>query len=290
MTGSLLLQILHALNAILMIAMPIILAVILTRRWKTGWRVWWIGAATFVLSQIGHIPFNWGASLLLNQTGLVYWSPVAQSIFNAIFLGLSAGVFEEVARYLVLRFWAKDVRSKQTGILFGAGHGGAEAIIFGALAVLAFINVLVASSMDLSTVVSADQLDLARQQITAYWSTPWYLALFGAMERLFTIPVHICFALIVMQTFVRKQSYWLWLAVLLHAFVDASAVMASQYLGVYWTEALVGVFAILALIVIICLKSPMLTPVNMPSLDNAPNIVISPLNETDEKLDNTRYQ
>jgi uncharacterized membrane protein YhfC len=107
-----------------MSAMPIVLAIILNRRWKMGWGIWWIGFAAFIISQVGHIPFNWGAGLLLNRSNLVHWSPLAQQVFNAVFLGLSVGIFEEVSRYPVLRFWAKKARSWQKGIIFGAGHGG----------------------------------------------------------------------------------------------------------------------------------------------------------------------
>jgi uncharacterized membrane protein YhfC len=107
-----------------MSAMPIVQAIILNRRWKMGWGIWWIGFAAFIISQVGHIPFNWGAGLLLNRSNLVHWSPLAQQVFNAVFLGLSVGIFEEVSRYPVLRFWAKKACSWQKGIIFGAGHGG----------------------------------------------------------------------------------------------------------------------------------------------------------------------
>jgi uncharacterized membrane protein YhfC len=105
----------YALNGLLMVAMPLGLAIFLTRRWKMGWGVWLIGAAAFLLSQVGHIPFNLAMGSLLDQTGLAQWPHTAQVIFNAVFLGLSAGVFEEVARYLVLRFWAKKARSWREG-------------------------------------------------------------------------------------------------------------------------------------------------------------------------------
>ncbi|MGA2490877.1 MAG: YhfC family glutamic-type intramembrane protease, partial [Anaerolineales bacterium] len=121
----------HFLNGLLMVAMPVGLAIFLMHRWKLGGRIWWIGAVTLILSQVGHIPFNWGAGKLLNQTDMVAWDPTAQLIFNAVFGGLSAGIFEEVTRYLVLRWWAKDVRSWRKGVLLGAGHSGAEAIIYG---------------------------------------------------------------------------------------------------------------------------------------------------------------
>jgi uncharacterized membrane protein YhfC len=281
----------HALNGLLMIAMPVGLAIFLARRWKLGWRVWWIGFATFVFSQVGHIPFNSAVSLLLNRTEMVFWSPTAQMLFNATFLGLSAGLFEEGARYLVLRFWATDARSWRTGVQFGAGHGGAEAIIFGALAVYTYVYLMTIRNVDLSTIVQPAQLELAQQQVAAYWSVPWVLSLFGALERLLTIPVQICLAVIVMQTFIRKQWFWVWLAVLFHAVVDTTAVLASQYVGTYWTEAFLVVFSILSIFIIFRLRQPEPVPDIAPvPLAPVPAVPAKPVEETDENLDKTRYQ
>jgi uncharacterized membrane protein YhfC len=280
----------HALNGLLMIAMPIGLAILLTRRWKMGWGVWWIGFATFIISQVGHIPFNWGAGLLLNQSDLVYWSPLAQQVFNAAFLGLSAGVFEEVSRYLVLRFWAKKARSWRNGLLFGGGHGGSEAIILGVLVLVTYTSMLAIRGTDLSTLVPADQLELAQQQVQAYWYAPWYDSLLGAVERLFTIPVQICLAVIVMQAFTRKKIGWLFLAILYHAVVDGTVVFLLPTLGMYWTEVLVSGFALLSLAVIFLLRQPepQLNPESVPAL--APAVTIKPVEETFENLDNSRYQ
>jgi uncharacterized membrane protein YhfC len=119
----------HLLNALLMIGMPLGLVIYLTRTWKLGWRLWFIGAATFILSQVGHIPFLRISSLIMNRPPLVNvflrMSPASLILFNGIFVGLAAGLFEELFRYGMYRWWAKDARSWRTGILTGAGHGGA---------------------------------------------------------------------------------------------------------------------------------------------------------------------
>jgi len=61
----------HFLNGLLMVAMPVGLAIFLMHRWKLGGRIWWIGTASFILSKIGHIPFNWVAGKILIQADLV---------------------------------------------------------------------------------------------------------------------------------------------------------------------------------------------------------------------------
>lgn len=280
----------HALNGLLMIAMPVGLAIFLTRRWKMGWGVWWIGLATFIISQVGHLPFNWAVDSLLDKSALLYWPRTSQLIFSAAFLGLSAGVFEEVSRYLVLRFWAKKARSWRSGVLFGAGHGGSEAIILGLLVLLTYVNMLVIRTMDLSTLVPPQQLELAQQQVAAYWSAPWYLTLLGALERLLTIPAHIFMAVLVMQAFTRRNLLWLFAAIFYHALLDASAVLALEYVGPYWTEALIAIFALASLVLTFALRQPEPRPDLAPAPGPAPLPPVRPPEETDENLDRTRYQ
>lgn len=280
----------HLLNGLLMIAMPIGLAIYLTRRWKLGWGLWFIGAGTFILSQVGHIPFNSAAGALLNRTAMVNWSKPNQLIFNAIFLGLSAGLFEELFRYGMFRWWAKDARSWRKGVLAGAGHGGGEAIILGILVLYSFMQLAAYRNVDLATIVPAAQLEVAQGQITTYWSATWYASLLGALERFFTIPVQIAFSVIVMQTFTRKQWFWVWLAVLYHALIDASVVYLLQPLGMYGVEALAGGFAVLSVIIIFSLRQPEPDNPQPVSVSPMPMPKLEPMEETPDNLDNSKYQ
>jgi uncharacterized membrane protein YhfC len=286
------LYITHFLNGFLMLAMPLGLAIYLTCAWKLSWRFWLVGAAVFILSQVGHIPFNSGMGWLLNRTGLVAWPQTARTIFNAVFLGLSAGLFEEFSRYAMFRWWLKDARSWRKAVLAGAGHGGAEAIILGALGLLAFIQLSAYRNVDLSTVVPAAQLELAKAQVAAYWSAPWYATLLGALERFFTIPVQITFSVIVLQAFTRKQGFWVWLAVLYHAIIDATAVLVVPVLGAYWTEMIVAGFCLLSLFFLFKLRQP--EPEEPAAPELAPvypaEVALQPVAETLENLDNSKFQ
>jgi uncharacterized membrane protein YhfC len=285
-----LLSFVHFFNGLLMILLPVGLGIYLTRRWAIGWRLWWIGAGTFILSQVAHIPFNLAISAILNRTPLVDLSPTSQILFNAAFLGLSAGLFEELFRYGMFRWWAKDARTWKKGILTGAGHGGVEAILLGLLALYGFLQLAAVRNMDLSTLLPADQLAAAQGQVDLYWSMTWYDSLLGALERLFTIPVQIALAVIVLQCFTRGQRYWLWIAVAFHALVDATAVISLNYLGVYGTEAMVGGFCLLSLGIILLLRRP--DPVPDSALPLPPPVPAPPPQElaaTPDTLEDSRY-
>lgn len=277
-------------NGFLMIAMPVALAIYLTRRWKLGWRFWFVGAAVFILSQIGHIPFLYGLTALF--TNHVLPNPPAEwkDVFNAVLLGLLAGLFEELARYAMFRWWLKDARSWRKGVLAGAGHGGAEAISLGVIVLLAYLNLVILRNPANLASVPAAQLDTVTSQVAAYWSMPWYTSLMGALERFLTIPVQICFSVIVLQTFTRKKWFWVWLAVLFHAIVDTTAVLAAPALGIYWTEVIVAGFSVLSVLIIFLLRQPEPVEPEPVAPSPTPEITLEPVAETPENLDGSKFQ
>lgn len=297
------LYVMYPLQAILMIAIGIVWGIVLTRKFSLSWRLYGIGAATFVLSQVVHLPLN-AALTLLFQKGVLPAPPAAWKLpFNAVVLGLTAGLCEEVARYCVYRWWAKDARSWRKGMLFGAGHGGIEAILLGALVLWAFIQMIITRSLDLSTIVPAEQLDLAQRQVAAFWGAKWYAPLIGVFERAFTLPVHVGLSLIVLQVFTRKQLRWLWLAIGWHALIDALAVAVTSTWGIYAAEAVVFVVGCLSLGLIWRLYQP--EPAKEPSGPPPPPPLTAkdlaacvaaasatdaaPVAETAETLQDTRY-
>ncbi|HTX89849.1 MAG TPA: YhfC family glutamic-type intramembrane protease [Anaerolineales bacterium] len=279
----------HLLNGLLMVGMPIGLGIFLTRKFHLDWRLWWIGAATFVLSQLGHIPFNLLVSPLFNQYFFIALPVVWQRVINAVFLGLSAGFFEEFFRYGMYRWWAKDARSWRKGLLAGAGHGGAEAIILGGITLYAFIQLATLRNADLSHLVPASQLAAAQQQVHSYWTMPWAASLLGALERFFTIPIQVSFAVLVLQTFTRKQWYWVWLAVLYHALIDATAVIVPAYIPGAWVEAFVAFYALVSVVLIFTLRQPEPPEAALPVSDPVSVMPLKPVEETRENLDNTRF-
>jgi uncharacterized membrane protein YhfC len=286
------------LNGFLMIALPILLGIFLTNKFQLGWKLWLIGASTFIISQIFHIPFN---SYILNpllRTIQQTLHGAPGTLIVALILGLSAGVFEECARYSMFRWWLKDARSWHRSILAGSGHGGIEAIILGGLVLWVYVNMMAVRNSDLSKLnLTPDQLEITRQQIQLYWSTPWYDTLFGALERIFTIPFHIMASVLVLQVFTRhpgkQQLRWLVLAILLHTLMDASAVFIASQFGGYAAEAVLGGLVILDIAIIFALRQPEPEPPTLlPIADSneLPAFTPSLVEETSENLEKTRYQ
>jgi uncharacterized membrane protein YhfC len=276
---------LYALSYLLMLGMPIALGVWVARRRGAGWALFGMGALTFVASQVLHIPFNW---LVLQRWQLLPTDTAVtlNLVLLAAFLGLSAGVFEEGARYVTYRWWAKDARTWGRGLMLGAGHGGVESILLGLLAALNVGALAFMRGGLLLEMVPAEQIPLLEQAFTAVFDAPWYMALFPAAERLFAICVHLALALLVMQSFVRGQLRWLGMAILWHAAFNFVAVFAVVRWGAVVAEGLLGVAALLSVGLIVALRAPeppALAP--LAAVEPAPR----PLKTTGEMLDRSRY-
>ena len=281
----------YFLNGFLMIAMPIGLTVYLTRKFQQGWRLFWVGAATFIISQVLHIPFNALVTPVFNRFGFIALPLAFQNIILPVFLGLSAGVFEELSRYAMYRWWVKDARSWGTGLLAGAGHGGIEAIILGLLVLYGYIQMLIVRGTDISTLVTPDKVELANAQIQAYWSTPWYMTMLGALERLFTIPLHLACSVLVLQAFTREKSWWVGLAILYHALVDGVAVFVLQIgFSAPAIEVIIGIFAVVSMVIIFMLRQPEPLSDLVPAPASVTEFRPRPPEETDENLAKTRFQ
>ena len=286
------LYITHPLNGILMLAIPIGLGIYLTCRFRLSWRLWWIGAITFVLSQVGHIPFNFGIDYLFKH-GILPLPPVSWRLpVNSIILGLSAGIWEESFRYIAYRWWAKEARSWRKALLLGAGHGGIEAILLGSLVILSYFQMLALQGVDPAKVASAEQAQILEAVTSQYWSIPWYASLLGAVERIFAIVTHLALSVLVWQVFRRLQSRWLWLAIGWHALLNAGAVYAAHTWGAFQAEGILACAALIDLAIISALRpsDAEIAPLEItPPSPQPVRPVIKEIEETPENIEQTRY-
>jgi len=235
----------------LMIVFPILLGGWIHRRYGVSWGIFGAGAMTFIASQVVHLPLNYALGLLGGGRGVALWPLVPM----ALVAGLSAGVCEEGARWLVLRFFLKRTRGWRPALQFGAGHGGAEAIIFGLLAMLNLVSMLALRSLDPAALglpaATADQIQAAQ---AAFWATPWYFSLLAGLERVCAVTFQVAMAVLVMRAFTHHNIGYLAAAIAAHAALDFWAVWGMQTVGAIWTEAGVGVVALVAFWLIVRLR------------------------------------
>jgi uncharacterized membrane protein YhfC len=204
-----------------------------------------VGALTFVISQIVlRIP------LLQLLQGQSWYAAMAKNIWiSALFLGLTAGLFEEVGRFLGFKFLLKKKLEWKNGIAFGIGHGGIEAII---ITGLTYINNIVFSLMINSG--AFDKISgtfapgLSDYIVNALANTSPAMFLVGGFERVFAIIAHIAFSIIVLYGVKNRKGVYIIYAILAHALLDAPTVLISYYFGTWAAEGYVVLFTAAALI------------------------------------------
>ena len=97
-----------------------------------------VGVLVFFISQIVlRLPIL--SYVLPNQ--LWYMRISLNPYLYSIFLGLTAGIFEEIGRYIGFKYFLKNNQKYDDGLSFGFGHWGVEALfIVGINAVVIFIS------------------------------------------------------------------------------------------------------------------------------------------------------
>ena len=248
----------YSLDILVLFAVPIALGVFLVRKYDLEGRWWWIGVMVYIVSQIILQPLqNYVINPFLNNLSYSGTLPsIEDLIIGGLLLGLSAGAFEEFLRYAMFRWWAKDARSFESALLLGTGHGGAASIALAFLVTYNFVNMAMIRNMDLTTLLPADQVQIMQTQIIAFWSAPWYYTFREAIGQTFMLSIQICLAVMVLQAFIRKQGFWILLAIGFHTLVEATRVITLNLSNEYMMNVVLGLFAVMSIIIIWVLRRP----------------------------------
>ncbi len=246
------------------IIFPIVLAVVLTRRFQQSFKFVIYGALIFMLFQLlTRVPLVIvGGQLLapyLQQSIALQWAWVG-------FLSLTAGLVEEIGRYTGYRWLMRnDARTWEQGVLYGVGHGGFEAaVLIGLLGgVIGLVNIIVLTQLDPSWLgLNIEQQQLAAQQLGALADQPWWFPLLAAWERGWAIAFHTAMSVVVLQVFWRNQIRWLWYAVAAHTGLNFGVAGVLPLLGVgpIWMEGAMALFGLASLWIIFALRQPPVSP------------------------------
>ena len=204
-----------------MISCGLPLVALLYAFWKKRYIPYMLGVLAFVVSQtLIRIP-------ILNyvngtSTNFQMFS-VMQPVLFVLLLSLSAGIFEEVARFIAMRYFMKQ-RDWQSGFLFGAGHGGIEAVL----------------------IVGIPVISLLLSQTVIQNGDSYYLA---GIERIFAMVLHIGLSFIVLQAVVQKKFRYVVYAIFIHGTANAIASIIPLYVqgknGIILSEVSIAICAVL---------------------------------------------
>lgn len=241
-------------TAVFAIVYPLILAIIAHQRLKVGWKYFGFGMLIFLIFQlVSRVPV---VSILGRVLAPQLQSSPAFLYTWIVILAITAGLFEEVGRYVGYRWFMKrEEKTWSKAVMYGIGHGGLESMVLvGGGTLLTVLNVIVLSVTNLNS-LPASQHALIVQQLATINAEPWWISLAGAWERFWAVINHIALSVIVLQVFRRNNIVWLWLAVLAHAIVDFTTLIIPQLMGTntsstLLTEGFIALTGILAIIVI----------------------------------------
>ncbi|HLY31178.1 MAG TPA: YhfC family glutamic-type intramembrane protease, partial [Ktedonobacterales bacterium] len=178
-------------------------------------------------------------------------------------LALTAGLFEEVGRYVGYRLlMGREEKTWSKAVMYGIGHGGLESMLLvGGQIALSLLNITVSLLLVNPSTLPAAQRQTVVSQFQAVAAEPGWLPLLGGWERLWTLPVHVALSVIVLQVFRRKNLNWLWLAIGAHAAFDFVTVAILQLLGsgtnaTLLVEGFIALVGVGAIWVIFALREP----------------------------------
>ena len=197
---------------------------------------------------------------LVHQVVLMH-SPVGDTILGntwlyALYGGLMAGLFEETGRFLAFKTVLKKSLSKNVNaLMYGAGHGGFEALMVGGATM---VNNLIYSVMintgQTETVLATVPAEAAGQlkatfELLKTTAAPTYLL--GGVERIFAVALQIALSVLVFAAVKDKARGRLFpLAVFIHFFVDAVTVVLSQSgVPLAAVEAVIGALALIVVLI-----------------------------------------
>ena len=129
-------------------------------------------------------------------------------ILYAVYGGLMAALFEETGRYIAMRFLVKPM-DFPNAFMYGAGHGGVEAML---LCGVASISNIASAVMINSGTMSAQLATLGAEKaadtaaaLSALWTTPSLTFFAGGVERIIAVVLHLSLSILVFQS-IRKKA------------------------------------------------------------------------------------
>lgn len=234
-------------QAIFTLALVVLLWLVLRRLLGGRWVAVMWGGLTFVSAQGLRTLLLLGLTLTSQALRLDFGS-TGNFWFNLALLSITAGLFEEVGRCVVLRFAAPGLRGWRQAVMFGAGHGGIEAILLVGLGSGVVNSILLLSGEVLLNTLDAASRTALEQQLATLRSASTGLIAASLIERVFAIALHISLSILVMRAVELGQPSWLWTAVALHTAVNAVAAAAMTLFGVLIALIAIGTFTSAALL------------------------------------------
>ena len=154
---------------------------------------------------------------------------------------MTAGVFEECGRHIVLKYIMKKNRTPENAVLYGIGHGGIEVLAVLLPAIMSYLVIAITFSKG-TTEEALAALKITEETAAAALPTVQAAAVFdygmmamNVIERVFAMLLHIGLTVIVFYSVVNSKKCFLPLAVLLHMLMDTFPALYQKGVVPLWS-------------------------------------------------------
>lgn len=227
-------------SLLISIGLPIGLCIFLWKKKGARLNSFLVGCATFIV-----------AAMVLEQLLHAVVISVAGEVISgniwlyAMYGGLAAALFEETGRYVAMKRFIKGPLDRENALMYGVGHGGAEAIL---LIGMIYINNLMTAVMINSGGVeqslaemgiTVEQQEATIESISALWTTPSYQFFLSGAERVMAIALQIAFSVLVYKAVKSGEKKFLAAAYASHFLVDAISVVVTNFLPIWVVEIVI---------------------------------------------------
>ena len=248
-------------SAILAVAIPAFLALYIFKKYNCSLKPLLAGALTWlvfarIIEGLAH------QIILRGDVGATIQSNL---VLYALYGGVMAALFEEFGRLIVMKTaLKKEFDYDRNALMFGAGHGGIEAIVILGLAMLSNLtyaqqinNHTIGSVYELLKTMPEEQGVAVLQSLLSLTNTESGLFLLGIVERIPALALHLAMSALVWKAVKDGKYVYFVLSLAVHFLTDFTTVIISGTVAnIYLAEALiVAVCTVLSVIIFFFLKN-----------------------------------
>ena len=191
-------------NVIICIGIPLGVFIYILVKKRNYLKSYVIGALVFFITQIClRLPLINNVMVKFDSFNIFKsFYPVAYIIF----LGITAGVFEECGRYMGFKLTLKKHRRFGDGVAFALGHGGIEALLIAGISSL--YNLIILLNLNLGNyngvILGVD----ANEAMIAFNSVSNISVLTIGLERMLAVVIHLGLTMIVLYGIKFSKKYY----------------------------------------------------------------------------------
>ncbi len=226
-----------AVQLVVVVGLPILLLIFQYRRSKDVAAPAVVGMVVYmvfvqVLQQILHYAFLLSDNAISNTINGSPW-------IYAIYVGLSAGLFEETGRYMGYKYLLKKKTHRDIAISYGIGHGGYECIAIAGLSTLSYLVLAgVINSGMVPTILemySSNEAAMVETMLAQVAKISPFQCLWSTIERVIALAMQMGLSVLVFASVRHTETYGAqyFAAIVLHTLAGIPA-------GLYQMDVLSG--------------------------------------------------